>query len=617
MEQRQPVEILTPEVSRRIAAGEVIERPASVIRELIDNSIDAGADKIDVSWSGGGAELLRVHDNGFGMDRRDLELCWKPHATSKIRTLEDLEHSKSLGFRGEALASIAAVSALTVTTTGRNAKKGHRLVVDQATLRSVDPAPPTPGTTVEVHRLFANLPARRRFLSRPQAETTAIRNVIMDKALPFPDIRFSFQSEGGKRTVLPGQSLTERTAEVFGSAVPVHSLREIRGSGDGFSITVVAAEPEIVRRDRRYIRVFVNNRRVWEYGLIQAVEYAYQDVQHGGMYPAAAVLVDINPELIDFNIHPAKREVRIRPSGELHHRLVEIMRSFLKAYALRAVQLDREFPDSPFTRRDADAGRPLHQEMQRPPAEGNRGAVGGPGRRDHGGFTVPRASYGSTRSADLPVRHVAEKPSFQPGVRAVPSDDDTLPGDDRYPLRAADSEELAVRGTVFGTYIVAEWEERLFLIDQHAAHERLLYDYFREKRSSQSLLIPETFDLTDDQHARLSAHVDEYREIGIRLEHVDGLTWQLTAVPDLYRDDAEVIVEMVAELEGLQEQLDRQIVAEVACKAAVKGGDFVDNLTALELARKTLRLEPPRCPHGRPLWIELTRLQLDRLIGRV
>jgi DNA mismatch repair protein MutL len=341
MESPRPVALLPPEVSRRIAAGEVIERPASVVRELLDNSLDAAAGSIDVSWEGGGVELIRVHDDGRGMTAEDLELCWHPHATSKIRSIEDLDTSRTLGFRGEALASVAAVSDLEIRTYRSGDTTGTALRVRHAEAPETGPAPPVPGTIVEVRQLFANLPARRRFLSRAQAESQAIRNVVLDKALPFPSIRFSHSTGSGETRVLPVHSLIERVGAVFGSPVPVESLHHVSGSGEGFSLTVVAAEPAIVRRDRRLIRIFVNNRRVQEYALVQAVEYAYRDVQHGGLFPAAAVLVDIDPALVDFNIHPAKREVRLRTGSEIHHRLVEILRSFLRTWTVRAVTLGR------------------------------------------------------------------------------------------------------------------------------------------------------------------------------------------------------------------------------------------------------------------------------------
>jgi DNA mismatch repair protein MutL len=584
MESANPVALLPPEVSRRIAAGEVIERPASVVRELIDNSLDAAAASVDVSWEGGGVEFIRVHDDGRGMTAADLELCWHPHATSKIRSIEDLDTSRTLGFRGEALASVAAVSDLEIRTHRPGETSGTALRVRHAEGPQTGPAPPVPGTTVEVRQLFANLPARRRFLSRAQAESQAIRNVVLDKALPFPSVRFSHSAGSGETHVLPVQSLIERVGTVFGSPVPVESLHHVSGSGDGFSLTVVAAEPAIVRRDRRLIRIFVNNRRVQEYSLVQAVEYAYRDVQHGGLFPAAAVLVEIDPALVDFNIHPAKREVRLRTGSEIHHRLVEIMRSFLRAWTVRAVTLGEEL--WPLKTAEGPTG----------------GAIGGGSMRDadRRESRITATGGGQAATSGVPRRETPRTAAhFDHAIRAIPRRD-----------------ELVHRGTLFGTFLVVERGDAAWIIDQHAAHERLLYDRFAAARTSQKLLIPDEFEVSDPQDEMLRAHHHRYREIGIDLERVAVRRWQLVAMPAEYRSNSEDMIETILELGGLNEELDRTFVAEMACKAALKAGDYLDDLTVLSLAERTLALEEPRCPHGRPLYIELTRERLERLIGR-
>lgn len=584
MHEIQPVAVLPPEVSRRIAAGEVIERPASVVRELLDNSLDAGARAIDVSWEAGGSELIRVSDDGRGMSRDDLLLCCRPHATSKIRSLEDLERSVSLGFRGEALASVSAVSDLEIRSTRTDAAQGWRLGMRHGEQTRFEPAAPRPGTVLEVRRLFANLPARRRFLSRAQAESSAIRATVLDKALPFPEVRFTHGSESGSPRVLPAQSQLERVAAVFGGKVPPPSLREVRGSGEGFSLEIIAAEPAIVRRDRRLIQIFVNGRRVWEYRLVQAVEYAYQDVQHGGLFPVAAVLLSIDPALVDFNIHPAKRELRMRNSGEVHHRLVEVLREFLRAWTVKATRLE---------------GPELTEIWERPgPIRPSTAQPGHPGK------------HGPGRSADTGrpgLRHRGSTPQpawrrpahFDHETRAIP-----------------DENTLVYRGTLFGTYLLVERGERAWIIDQHAAHERLLYNRFAAARSSQALLVPEEFDTSDDQDALLRKHADEYTSLGIQLRRLAPRRWQLEAMPAAYREQAEDLIETILSLEGLQEGLDRTFLAEMACKAALKAGDYLDELTAVQLAGKVLALPEPRCPHGRPLFIELDAHQIARLIGR-
>ncbi|POR05410.1 hypothetical protein AU468_00610 [Alkalispirochaeta sphaeroplastigenens] len=620
---RPGVALLPPEVARRIAAGEVIEKPASVVRELLDNALDAGSSSIDISWENGGSDLIRVRDDGAGMSREDLLLCWQTHATSKIRSMEDLERATSLGFRGEALASIAAVSDLTIESTPGNHPSGHRVEVRDAELQRIQAAPPRPGTAITVARLFANMPARKRFLSRPQNEAQAIRETILEKAFPFPGVRFSFPAAGGRQEVLPEQTLLERAGHIFSRVCPPQSLTQLQGSGEGFSCTVIAAHPEVIRRNRKAIHIYINNRRVTEFKFVQAVEYAYQDVQHGGVFPVAAVFLTVDPELTDFNIHPAKREVRLRRAAEIHHRLVELLRSHLHAFALRAARWEEaaEAPPSLFPRENPSP-RPPRPHL--PPRGGKSSPGALPSRGGHG----PKEPFGHTlRAVPSPTDAVwpAPPPSPAPSREEIPLQDHTSSrreppprghADPREPSAASPTGALRFHGTVFGTFNLVERGDDLYMIDQHAAHERLLYDRLGADRIPQKLLIPEEFEVTADQDTLLERHQEEYRKLGIILERTEGLRWSITALPGEYRLCRETLVETVLELGGLQDQFDREFLARIACKAAIKAGDYLDSITGEELARRVLELDEPRCPHGRPLWITLNRAHLEELIGR-
>ena len=581
--ERRPVAVLPPSVANRIAAGEVIERPASVVRELLDNSLDAGAKSIEIAHEGGGLELIRVHDDGVGMEHADVELCWKPHATSKIRTIEDLDRALSLGFRGEALASMAAVAELTVTSTPRTqprADHGHRLLVRNNRLDRIEATAALPGTSVEVRNLFGNLPARRRFLKHPTAEAQAIRAEVMDKALAHPSVRFTLHATTGAPLVVPEASLVERAAAVFGDKVPAQTLHQLQAEDAGFRITIVAAEPAVVRRDRRLIVPIVNRRRIDEYRIVQAVEYAYRDVLHGGLFPVALVLIDVDPELIDFNIHPAKREARIRPLGQIHHRIVSTLQGFLHAYRVR----------------DAVRERVLWEdEPERQPASYSPRAV----------FNTVRDTANAPTAVPKPQRPASYQnwPQYAPVAQRANEPE-------------ARFHDLRFLGRVYGVFILVENRGELLAIDQHAAHERILYDRFRLSRGAQPLLVPEVFQVSEDQEAQIANHVEEYRALGIGLEQSAPGTWQLTAVPSAYRDSIAELVETIIELRGLNQEFDREFVAQMACKAALKAGDYLDDASALHLARQTLALEDPRCPHGRPLWITLSREELFRRIGR-
>lgn len=590
------IAVLPPHVARRIAAGEVIERPASVARELIDNSIDAGAQTVSLSYQDGGLSLLRVHDDGRGMNAADLALCWKPHATSKIRSVEDLERSTTLGFRGEALGSVASVSELTVVSRTADSDHAQRIDVRFGTPSPVTAAAASVGTTVEVRNLFANLAARRTFMGSVQAESAAIRNAAADKIIAFPELRFDVAGSSGSGKTYAATSLPERVAAVYGPAAPPAALHELTGSGEGFSYRIVAAEPAIVRRDRRLIRSFVNQRRIWEFQLTQAIEYAYQDVQHGGLFPVAALFVTIDPSLVDFNIHPAKREARIRNLQDIRHRVIESLRTFLRTWSVQAVRLDTELVFGPA----ADNGP--QSAPAAPPGVANRPMV----RRPAVAFdrpTVPTRSHSTTAPAALGTEPV---PGQQPPAAAAePS-----------PLYRAGASDLRYVGTIFETFLVVERGDTAVLIDQHAAHERLLYDRFRAAADAQRLLVPEPFATDARQDASLTAHRDDYAALGIALERRSQTDWVLTAIPSAYRGNTADLIATLLDEGWLHERFERDFVAELACKAALKAGDYLDDMTALDVARRVLELEEPRCPHGRPLWIGLDRADLERLIGR-
>lgn len=580
---RGGIALLPLHVARRIAAGEVIERPASVARELIDNSIDAGARSVSLAYRDGGLSLLRVHDDGRGMGAADLALCWKAHATSKIRSVEDLERSTTLGFRGEALGSIASVSDLTVVSRTRDGEHAHRVEVRFGDATAPTVAAAGAGTTVEVRNLFANLPARRGFMGSAQAESVAIRNAAADKIIAFPELRFEVAGSSGGGKTYAVASAIERVAVVYGPAAPPAALHELTGTGEGFSYRIVAAEPAIVRRDRRLIRSFINRRRIWEFQLTQAIEYAYRDVQHGGVFPVAALFVTIDPSLVDFNIHPAKREARIRNLHDLRQRVIESLRTFLRTWAVQAVRLDSElaFGRAPDRANEADGAPP------RPTAVPDRSSAPNPPPHD---ATVARSRTTARRSWTAAAESVPTYCAVEPGLRYM--------------------------GTLFETFLIVERGDTAVLIDQHAAHERLLYDRFRAATDAQRLLVPEPFTTDARQERSLAAHLGEYTALGIELARRGENRWLLAAIPSAYRGNTEDLIATILDDGWLNERFERDFLAELACKAALKAGDYLDDMTALDVARRVLALAEPRCPHGRPLWIELGRADLERLIGR-
>jgi DNA mismatch repair protein MutL len=576
------VRVLSEQVSRKIAAGEVIDRPYSVVRELTDNALDAGAKTIEVHIEEGGTKSIRVIDDGSGMSRADLELCYLPHATSKIETEGDLEEVSSLGFRGEALSSVATVSRLRITSAPDDSGSGHRLVVDGGRLVSLGPAPADRGTTVEVADLFYSLPARKRFLKRPSAESQMCRSVLLEKALPFPGVVFRFFTDGTMKLFLPADDRTGRVAAAYSDLGDRRMLHAIEGSGDGFSFEVVTPGLDMVRRDRKRLQIYVNGRRVWEYGLVQAIEYAFSDYIPGGLFPSAFVFLQVDPHEVDFNIHPAKREVRIRNMRDIHARLTRTVREYLKSSLGRRASAGqtpvsgRELWDSD------DAGRTE-------PSGGARGPALDTGTPWPRPAAEPAPPAGSRAAFDLTRRF--EVPEVAP--RSV-----------RY------------LGQAMRLFLVGESERGIYLVDQHAGHERLLYERLRSRPQRQNLLVPIEMETSDEEEELLAGRAEELAGAGIVVERGESGGWRLTAVPAVEGLDAERLADTLRELAGVSEELERDFYADLACKAAIKDGDVVDYEAGARLMEEIFGLETPHCPHGRPLWLELSREQLFHLIGR-
>jgi len=591
------VHILRESVARKIAAGEVIDRPFSVVRELLDNSLDAGAKNIEVHLEAGGIDLIRVVDDGSGMSREDLELCFLPHATSKIDTEDDLSHVRSLGFRGEALSAIATVSRLEIASHPAGEDVGHRLAVQAGRLSSLEPHHTSPGTTVTVKDLFYSLPARKRFLKRPSAETAMSRNVFLEKAVPFHHVGFRLFTDGKMRTFLPPGSRLERVASAHANFLDPALLTEIAGSGDGFSITCVTAGPHLYRNDRKLIQIYVNNRRIWEYAFVQAVEYGFSDYLPGGSYPIAFVFIELNPDLVDFNIHPAKREARFRNLQDIHRRLVSLLQGFLQAHNIKFSRQNSSSAD-PELQWQTAAERPI--QPLRPMQPGRPAAPDGQTAFRDTAFTTwapqARPAAGPTRSA---VPYELDH-HFNPAAPAAPPETDTL----------------VYHGQIFGLFLLAEVGNHFYIVDQHAGHEKVLYNRFRQAVERQGLLVPHTFETTQDEAEALAGIADALGAIGITLRRLSASEWEITEVPAAFASEPGSLAEVITDPSISPRELEKEIYATMACKAAIKDGDRIDDVTARSLLEEIFKLENARCPHGRPIWFELSRSELFQFVGR-
>jgi DNA mismatch repair protein MutL len=607
------IQVLPPQEARRIAAGEVIDRPAALIREFIDNAIDAGALNIDVSIEGGGGKKAEVSDNGSGMDRENLEKCVLPHATSKIRSLDDLDTVETLGFRGEALAAAAAVARLEIITatssgasTGSGATTAGGAATDAVAWRleagpgegklHITAANRTRGTTVRAANLYESIPARKKFLKRDGSEAALCRQMFIDKALAFPEISFRFTQDGKPKDFFPAaNSKKERFAAAMLENNEREFLYEINVSGGGFSVDIVIGGPELFRADKRMLYVFANGRRIQDYSLMHAMEYGTQGWFPNGTHPVGAVYLDIDPALADFNIHPAKREARFRDPGAIHHAISSGLRDFCRRYGhSHGLKSGSEIKEAP--NHDTNYDSLINNNR-------NTDWLTQANRYDNsGGALAMKALLDNPRVfAPLPgqARNVAQ--NEQPHA----AEDAPTYGEPRY------------AGTVFGVFILIEWGDKLFIIDQHAAHERILYDRFLSQPiPCQELLVPISFNTESGEDDNfLEAKKEELAALAIMIEN-DGDGWQITALPAGWRlGDAQTVKEILT-LREAGENIAQRWAATLSCHQAIRDGDHLDAETALALAKEALMLPQPRCPHGRPIWTEVSKEALYKAVRR-
>jgi DNA mismatch repair protein MutL len=603
-EQGARIRVLPPEEARRIAAGEVVDRPAALVREFLDNAIDSGALNIGVSIEGGGSKKIEVVDDGSGMGREDLELCTLTHATSKIHSLEDLNTACTLGFRGEALAAAAAVARLEIVSSLDGREAWH---LDVGPGESCPPrfeqCRRVKGTTVRATGLFDAIPARKRFLKREGSEAALCRQAFIDKALAFPGIGFRFTQDGRAKDFFPPESShKERFAAALTDSTEAAFLHELHVSGQGFSACVVIGGPELCRGDKRLLHVFANGRRIQEYSLVQAMEYGTQGWFPNGTHPIGAVYVEIDPALADFNIHPAKREARFRDGGAIHHAVSAGLRDFCRHFNLgRGMREEAPEEDKGLFDGERHGGAYRHSFA-------HNAVFGGKGSFAADASGGRRGLEGQARAMEALLEKAALRETSdlwsKPASDAV-AEEAPLYGEPRYAGRA------------FGLFILVEWGEKLFIIDQHAAHERILYDRFiASPIPAQELLVPIPFSTESEEADRfLEAKREELARLGVKIEK-DGNAWRIEALPANWRlDDGETMREILA-LQNAGENMASRWAATLCCHLAVRDGDYLDDASAFSLAKEALDLPDPRCPHGRPVWTEISREALYRAVRR-
>ncbi len=592
----------------RIAAGEVVERPASALKELVENAIDAGASRIVVGLAGGGIERIEVSDDGCGMTPAEMALALERHATSKLPG-DAIEAVTTLGFRGEALPSIASVARLRIESrvrpsagSGQAAADGWARIVDNGRVAGEGPAALPPGTRISVEELFARVPARRKFLRSEQSEYAACLDVVKRLAMARPDIGFTVEHEGRRAlSVQPGEDRPARVAALTDRALADNSFAVDYGRGE-VRLGGVAGLPTFNRGIADHQYLFVNGRPVKDRLLIGAVRAAYQDLLARDRHPVLALFIDLPGAEVDVNVHPAKTEVRFREPALIRGLIVGGLRHALDAAGFRSAQ--PAAVNVPWQSPVAGALRPfLQSENPAFPQWRSQGS----GNPDFAGVTS--SSVAEQRS------------DFLPQGRAEPAASST-PASASFPLGVA-------RGQVAATYIVAEAEDGLVLVDQHAAHERLVLERMRKAMANggvarQALLLPEVVELDEPACDRLEARGAELAEMGLELERFGPRAVLVRATPALLGngDVRGLVTDLADELAAfdealsLKEKLDH-VAATMACHGSVRAGRIL-SVAEMNALLREMEVTPHsgQCNHGRPTWVKLAHGDIEKLFGR-
>ena len=660
------IQVLDQITIDKIAAGEVIERPASIVKELVENSIDAKAASVTVEIQDGGISLIRVTDNGSGIEREDIRNAFLRHSTSKIRKVEDLAHIASLGFRGEALSSISAVTRTELITKTKEDTFGTRYVIEGGVEQSLEDAGAPDGTTFLVRQLFYNVPARRKFLKTPMTEAGHVQDLLMRLALSHPEVAFTFINNGQTKMRTSGNGkLKDVIYSIYGREAAAN-LIELDYSMDGLVMKGYLGKPVITRGNRNFENYFVNGRYVKNAMLSKAIEDAYKDFLMQHKFPFVVIHFQVDGEKIDVNVHPTKMEMRFQRQQDVYNIVYEgVHRTLLEPELIPQVEapapkvISQPKSESPFLLKPKTAPRPMEkkpEEKEEPHDEAyfmkkmkervlsyhQRNSSAEVAKKEQ--IFRPQAQAERIKDALARAKEVEKQPQKQAEeqpelIRETPVYEtkpvteekaDQLNLFEEHLLKREKKAEYKLIGQVFETYWLVEFENSLYIIDQHAAHERVLYERtLKEMKNreftAQYLSPPIILSLSMQEAQVLNENMDRFTRIGFEIEPFGGEEYAVRAIPDNLFGMAkkELLLEMLDDLaDGISTSMTPELidekVASMSCKAAVKGNNRLSAQEADALIGELLLLENPyHCPHGRPTIIAMTQRELEKKFKRI
>lgn len=660
------IQVLDQITIDKIAAGEVIERPASIVKELVENSIDAKAASVTVEIQDGGISLIRVTDNGSGIEREDIRNAFLRHSTSKIRKVEDLAHIASLGFRGEALSSISAVTRTELITKTKEDTFGTRYVIEGGVEQSLEDAGAPDGTTFLVRQLFYNVPARRKFLKTPMTEAGHVQDLLMRLALSHPEVAFTFINNGQTKMRTSGNGkLKDVIYSIYGREAAAN-LIELDYSMDGLVMKGYLGKPVITRGNRNFENYFVNGRYVKNAMLSKAIEDAYKDFLMQHKFPFVVIHFQVDGEKIDVNVHPTKMEMRFQRQQDVYNIVYEgVHRTLLEPELIPQVEapapkvISQPKSESPFLLKPKTAPQPMEkkpEEKEEPHDEAyfmkkmkervlsyhQRNSSAEVAKKEQ--IFRPQAQAERIKDALARAKEVEKQPQKQAEeqpelIRETPVYEtkpvteekaEQLNLFEEHLLKREKKAEYKLIGQVFETYWLVEFENSLYIIDQHAAHERVLYERtLKEMKNreftAQYLSPPIILSLSMQEAQVLNENMDRFTRIGFEIEPFGGEEYAVRAIPDNLFGIAkkELLLEMLDDLaDGISTSMTPELidekVASMSCKAAVKGNNRLSAQEADALIGELLLLENSyHCPHGRPTIIAMTQRELEKKFKRI
>lgn len=625
------INVLAPHVANMIAAGEVVERPGSVVKELMENAADAGARNITVELRGGGATFIRVTDDGCGMAPEDAESCFLRHATSKIKDELGLEAISTMGFRGEALAAIAAVSHVELLTRREEDEAGTRVALSGGEIQSIGPAGCPKGSVFTVQDLFYNTPARLKFMKSDRAEGAWCVQTALRVALGRPDISVRCIRDGREEFFTPGDGKPESAVYALLGRDIALSMLSVQGENEGVSVTGFAGSPSAGRGNRAMQFFFVNGRAIRSQSLQAAVEQAYKNTLLVGRFPSCVLYITMSPGAVDVNVHPTKNEVKFSSEKRVFD---AVYYSTLNALQGREDRVEMHLSRGT-ERRLHPAGPISPPEPKQPPSEKAPARPTEKPPVPTGQMTLelhsPTYTYGKGMTVTVPLRRSAQRESAPRREEAEPSRsvpkspaawEPKEPSAEK-PAPVSSAEPVRLVGEVLRTYIIAEQGERVLIIDKHAAHERLVFDALKARGRemlSQGLIVPQTWRPDREAREMLEENAPLLQELGFGLEPYGEEDMILRAMPEAL-DPAQAIPaleEICEKLKTGSRDLARDgILQTIACKAAIKAGWDTDPMELQVLADKVASGQIKYCPHGRPVAVTLTRRELDKQFSRI